>query len=355
MGCIDDGASTVYLATVRSLSFAALLLAATLAGPVLADAYDAAMARAVAAKEKAVDTNEPAAWSEALRLFEEVDALKATKDSKYELAGAAAKLKEDDVAFEAYEASIGLGLAGKPKEKAQAFVAANGKKVGRVDVRGPAGAQVFVGSRLRGTLPRAPMVVFAGPAKLRVVAGTKSVEIPVDVKAGETTNVDAAAKLANTEPPPPPPDKPPPKPPSPTVPMSDEGAGARALGWSLLIGGVVVGAAGGVFVFVSGSQLETNRATLAEKCGDWYSKPDSCKKAAADGEAATVQSANDAVATWSGIRIASFIGLGTGFTIAAIGTVRLLTAPSPPRVTAGLAPQVAVLPGGGYFGLSGAF
>ena len=112
--------------------------------------------------------------------------------------------------------------------------------------------------------------------------------------------------------------------------------------------------AGTVFVVVSGLQLDTNRGALADKCKEFYG-PDSCKTPRVDSDSAAVQSANDAIATWSGVRIASFIGLGTGFTVAAIGAFRLLTAPAPPRVSASLLPRVAMLPGGGYVGVSGAF
>ncbi len=63
-----------------------------------ADAYDAAMAEGVAAREKAVDTNDPSLWGEALRAFQKADAVRATKESKYELANAAVHLKADDLA-----------------------------------------------------------------------------------------------------------------------------------------------------------------------------------------------------------------------------------------------------------------
>ncbi len=340
----------------RSFGALACVAVLALATPAFADAYDAAMARGVAAKEKAVDTNDPSAWAEALKLFEEADGLKSTKDSKYEVANAAAKLKEDDLAVEAYEAALALGLGGKPKEKAQAFLKANEPKMARVDVKGPAGAQVYVGSRARGVLPRAPLVVFAGTSKIKVVSGAKSVEIPVEAKAGEKVTLDADAKLAELDvPPPPPPPKDKPKPPSPTVPISDDGASARALGWSLIIGGGLVGTAGLVFVVVSGNRLESERAFLLENCSEWHDKPDSCRIAKTTDVQTAVQSSNNTIATWSGVRIASFIGLGTGFTVAAIGAIRLLTAPPPPHTAATLVPQVSVLPGGAYVGLSGVF
>ncbi len=192
--------------------------------------------------------------------------------------------------------------------------------------------------------PVAPKPEAAAPAKPK----------PADAKPADSKPADpkpASPLLGDT----PPPEQKPQKAPSPTVPLSDEGAGARALGWTLLIGGVVVGTAGGILGVIADGRIETNQATLAEKCGEWLSKPDSCRKARHDKDAGDVQSSNDAISRWSGVWIGSFVGLGTGITVAAIGTVRLLTAPSPPRVTAGIAPHVAMLPGGGYLGVTGAF
>jgi hypothetical protein len=338
----------------------ALFSLTAIAPPSFADAYDAAMARAVAAKEKAVDSNDPAAWDEALRLFEEADAIKSTKDSKYELASAAARLKEDDVAVEAYEKAIELGLSGKAKEKAQAFIAAHAAQVGRLEVKGPAGATLVIGARKRGTLPHAPLVVFAGTVKVRATHDGVSVEDSVAVKEGTTASVDLAPKFAAaTAPAPTASAKPaasaiPLETGSPTVPLSDTGAGARALGWSLIISGGALVVGSGVGLFVSTSGLRSRRDSLNDHCqvkttGD----PDQCS-IPNSGEEAAAQSDNDAIATWKGVRTASYITGGVGLMILTVGVVRLFTAPTPPRASA-WQPTVNIGMHGAFVGLNATF
>lgn len=338
----------------------ALLSVTAIAPPSFADAYDAAMARAVAAKEKAVDSNDPSAWDEALRLFEEADALKSTKDSKYELAGAAARLKEDDIAVEAYEEAIKLGLSGKAKEKAQAFITAHVAQMGRLEVKGPAGAALTIGARKRGTLPRAPLVVFAGTVKVRAVHNGVSVEDSAVLKEGATASIDLAPKFeAAVAPPPtasakPAPTAAPPLEGSPTVPLSDTGAGARALGWSLIIGGGALVVASGVGLFVSTSGLSSRRDSLNDHCSvPTTGDPDQCSVPKL-GQEAAAQSDNDAIATWKGVRTASYVTGGVGVMILTVGVVRLFTAPKPPRASA-WQPTVNVAAHGAYFGLAGTF
>jgi len=339
------------------LALALVLSASAVAPPSFADAYDAAMARAVAAKEKAVDSNDPAAWDEALRLFEEADAIKPTKDSKYELAGAAARLKEDDVAVEAYEDALELGLTGKAKEKADAFIKAHVASMGRLEVKGPPGTTLAIGARKRGTLPRAPLIVFAGTVKLRANSGGVMIDESISVKEGTTQSIDLNAKLAL---PPPATTKPTaaPAPEDPkgsaTVPLSDTGAGARTLGWSLIVGGgaLVIGA--GVGLVVSSSGLGSRRESLAEHCSvPTTGDSDQCKIPKV-GQEAAAQSDNDAIATWKGVRTASFITGGVGFMILGVGVVRLLTAPKPQRASA-WQPTLQVGANGAYLGLSGSF
>jgi len=84
-------------------------------GRARADAYDATLTRAIAAKERAMDVNEPARWEEALRLFQEADAIRATREASYELGHAAERLARTDLAVEAYEAALNLGLTGQPR------------------------------------------------------------------------------------------------------------------------------------------------------------------------------------------------------------------------------------------------
>jgi hypothetical protein len=338
----------------------ALVLVFALGGAAIApfgwaDAYDAAMVRAVAAREKAVDSNDPAAWQEALRLFEEADALKATKDSKYEVGNAAARLKEDDVAVEAYEGALALGLGGKAKEKAAAFVASAAAKMARVEVTGPDGAQVFVGERKRGTLPRGkPMVVFAGTIKLRLVAADgKTAERSITANAGETTKVDltpkdpppAASASASAEPTP--------HLGSTPVPVGDPGAFARSLGWSMLVGGGLTMIGGGVSVFISDNNLSDRRSSLATHCKLLGHDGDTCTETT-DNLRVDAQSDVDAIATWRSIRTVGWVAVGVGFTVGAIGAVRLLTAPRAPSAI-GWMPSVDVARERLFFSLARSF
>lgn len=341
---------------------AAVLAVSAIAPRGFADAYDAAMARAVAAKEKAVDSNDPAAWEEALRLFLEADAIKPTKDSKYELANAAIKLKEDDLAYESYEEAIALGLSGKAKEKAQTFLSVHKNLMGHLEVKGPAGAEVWIGPRKRATLPHAPIVVFAGPVKLRVVFEGRQIDEALSMKEGGSVTLDVTAKLA-----------PPPAPTatttatataaptasavptvSPSVPLSDTGAGARTLGWSLTVSGAILTIGAGVGVIVTNKGLSDRLDTMHEHCLATRSdNPDQCLTAK-PGFQGEVQSDNDAVATWKGARTASYITGGVGLMILGVGLLRLATAPEKPQASA-LAPTMSVGANGAYFGLSGAF
>ncbi|HEY2410201.1 MAG TPA: hypothetical protein VGI10_29555, partial [Polyangiaceae bacterium] len=75
----------------RALAFALLL-----ASSAWADGFDAALRRAVAAKELALDHDEPAAWLETLRAFQDADTIHSTPETKYELGSAAAHLKQAD-------------------------------------------------------------------------------------------------------------------------------------------------------------------------------------------------------------------------------------------------------------------
>ncbi len=127
------------LGLTRGLALLLSLALVTAHLPARADAWDAAMARAAAAKENALDENDPARWEEALRLFREADAIRASKESKYEIASAAAWLKQDDLACEAYEGAIALGLDGPAKVKANTFLTEHAPKVARLRLRGPAG------------------------------------------------------------------------------------------------------------------------------------------------------------------------------------------------------------------------
>jgi len=312
--------------------------------PAVADDYDAAFTRAIAAKERALDTNDPASWQAALDLFAEATRLRSTKEANYELAVAAARLRQDDLALESYEVALGAGLDGPAAEKAQAFVAEKSKELGRLDVRGPAGAEVYVAARLRGTLPLPrPIVAFAGKRRIELRYAGDRQEQEALVEPGKTRRVDFLAQKPNA------------------VPGSSGAAGSartgdagttraetpetdRSLGTALTIGGASVLVLGGVTFFIAASNVTGHRDRLAELCAV-PNGSDACTSAH-PGQKAQAQDEVDAIATWKGVRTAGFVGLGVGAVATGVGVALLLSGPkSKPKTSTWL---VAPTPGGAF-------
>ena len=349
------------------VSLAVGLALASVALPSAADPYDAAMAEGVAAKERALDKNDPAAWAEALRDFQAADDARSTKESKYELAVAATHLRADDVAVESYEAALAMGLSGTAKDKAKAFVAGNAPKMARLTLLAPPRTRIEIDDRPRGLAPLArPVVVFAGKVHLRAIAdGGRTVDEQLVTAPGETRTLDLQAKLAA------------PAPSSsassgggagvasssassasPEAPLphlvdaDDDGAPARTLGWTLTLGGAALAVVGGGTILLAGTSLSSKRDALTADCFA-ASGTDACVTAN-PGRTSAAQDDVDSIATWKGVRIGGIVALGTGVSIAAVGLVRLLTAPSP-TITGRWTPTLDLAAHGGTFGLRGAF
>jgi hypothetical protein len=299
------------------MKLAAMLVVAPLllSFPARADSHDAAMSRALVAKEKALDSNEPADWDAALRLFEQADLLRATSVSKYELGVAAARLKEDDLAVESYEAAIELGLDGSARDKATAFIAAHSASMGRLTIEGPKGTQVIVSGRSRGRLPRKPLVLFTGAARVTLIdpSGTRTDH---DVEVSVATTLDVRPKEAKVEPPRPPP------------PQIIDTKPARP-GMPLIVGGSAMAAVSLGFLITSAVVVSRRRDSLAETCVQRVG--DECDATTADLHDAA-RSDRDAIQTWKTIEAASAVGLGVGVVAAAVGVAWNLS----------VAPRVAV-------------
>ncbi len=298
-----------------------LILALTLFGtvPARADAFDAALARAIAAKERALDTNDPASWEDALLRFEEADRLRATKETKYELGLAAAQLRQDDLAVESYEAAIDLGLDGGALEKAHAFLSDHQAAMGRLEVRGPEHAVVLVGQRRR-TLPfDRPMVLFPGPHSVRAWVEGREVTLAVRVDAGSKVLLDLAAALAEERPTE-----------ADAAPRPDRRAPGGAngqptdhnLAWALIGSGAGLAVVGGGTVLGTTWALGSRRDELADLCAA-SSDEDTCAYAH-PGKRAEAQSKVDSIATMKAVRTGGWVGLGVGVGLAAIGGVLLL-------------------------------
>jgi hypothetical protein len=285
------------------------------AGVAHADAYDAAMAQAAIAKEKALDSGNPIDWNDALDKFIAADAIKPTRESKFEIAVAASKVKADDLAVEAFEAAIALGLEGTAKTKADEFLNDNVAKMVRLTIVAPAGATVMVGDRKRTNKP----VVFAGPIRVRVTHEGKTVEKNVTFEPG-AGNVDVTSDFAPPPPPPPPPEKKIPPPP-----IRDEVKPvSHTVDWALIVGGTTLAIAGGVTWAIATKTVSARRESLASVCHDYrQDDPELCWHANNPEDQAWAQEDSDMLRTWRPMRVVGAMGAGVGLVVAGIGVIRL--------------------------------
>ncbi len=310
--------------TLAAIAFLALTAIAVDAS---ADDYDAAMARAAAAKEKALDQNDPASWLETFRAFEDADGIRATRESKFELAVAATKLKYDDVAFQAFEDAIALGLEGSARAKADAFLAEKAGSVARLRVVGPAGAEVSVGGRRRAVLPLTrPLVVFAGPSRVTVRHDGRAVDVTVVTEPAKEASLDVTKDFT------PPPSTPVPAPliPKPAPPVA-EGPGNARLTW-IVVGGATfaIGIAGYV---LAQATIDARRDSLSQTCIE--RAQDYCVRARPE-YMPFAQSDGDAIASWKAVRVGALATAGVGALLTAYGVYRATVRPDVTATTTGL-------------------
>lgn len=352
---------------VTTVLAATLLLSGTArARTAEADAYTAALTRAIAAKERAMDVNEPPRWEEALRLFQEAAALRTTRECTYEIGVAAERLARQDLAVEAYEAAVDLGLVGAPRARAEAFVAAHAAGLARLALRGPAGTRVRVAGVDRGRLPlNRPLVLFPGDVRIDLVdAAGVPATVGVRLQAGHLDVLD----LARTPPAPAMPERapervqeqvreqvqerPPPTPP-PAVSVAPPDATARppvapayaprpeseglqplseppapspyeaapeasTRGWWLVSAGVVVAVVSVALVPISSGRIDDNRKALAGECVDPVMN-DRCM--AMIGHQAAAQSYSDSITTWKAVHTGAWVGAGVGLATVVAGLI----------------------------------
>jgi hypothetical protein len=324
---------------VSCFALAVALAASTSAPSAHADAYGAAMAQGVVARDRAEETSDPKAWDEALRAFQEADRIHPTKEARYELGYAAMHLHAEDLACEAFEGAIELGLSGKAKDKADAFLAINVPLMARLTVVGPAGSHIIVQGRERGVLPLPhPIVVFAGELRARLIAPDgRTREKDVMAKAGAVVALDLT--------------------PAKPLPPVDGGSGAstgrsKTFEWILISSGSVLFTGGVVTFFIANGSVARRREDLARVCA--VRDGDECAKAADVALQSAAQSDVDAIATAKTLRVVGLAAAGLGAAAAIFGTVRLVT--SPRETAATMQPTAIALPGGGMFlGVNGAF
>lgn len=299
---------------LSSIMLAGSLLIATQAA---ADAYDAALARAIAAKERALDRNDPASWEDALHRFEEAAKIRPTKEARYELGLAASQLRQDDLAVESYEAAIALGLEGSPLDKARAFLEEKAAGMGRLSVTGPPGTVIRIGQRQK-TLPlERAMVLFPGSHALRWTAEGRESTRSLRIVAGETIAINLTSAHEG---------------PSPSVdpegtrdrrPAQDPTEPDHGLAWTLIGSGTGLVVVGGATVLGASLTLSSNRDDLKDLCAQ-LDGSDRCAFSY-PGKQQEAQSKVDGIATAKAFRTGGWVGVGLGAGLAAAGGVLLLT------------------------------
>jgi len=300
--------------------------------PAWGDAYDAALRRAVAQKERALDHNTPDQWESALRLFIAADRVKQTKECKFELGYAAEQMQQHDVALGAYEAALRLGLSGSAASHAESFVQAQAPTFGRLDVRGEAGAEVWVGGYQRGVLPLSgALPVFPGQGAVQLVTPKATTRLAFDVAAGQIVVVEApppvplaapaaAVAAAPAEPKSSPPaSAPPPEAPPPSQQAGDSYA---VLGWSLAAGGAVVAGVGVTFAALAPGMIQQGRTDLGRYCAVPQGA-DACETANA-GQIVQAQDAVNSIATWKSLETVGWVGVGVGAAALTTGVLVLV-------------------------------
>jgi len=310
----------------RAFGLALILALLGAAHEASADAYDAALTRAVAAKETALDVNEPARWLEALRLFREADEIRSSGETKYELGFAAAQLRQFDLAVESYDAAIELGLGDAARERAKKFVAEHASAMARLLVTGPAGTELYIADMFRGRLPiDKPLIVFSGVVEVEArsahdatrhsvhlnpgALGTLSLEALAAGKTAEITSADGPQrpeqKAREREP--------------------DRAASSSNGPWILVSAGAGLALLGAVMVPVSNGRIDAARAELDPLCAV-PDGPDSCLHAEPDRREAA-QDRVDRIASWKAARVGAFVTAGVGTATLVSGIVMLVSRP----------------------------
>ena len=354
----------------RSLLRVSLFVALSLlfSCPAHADAYEAAIARAVVEKERALDSNDPVSWELALSRFLEVRSIEETKEAMYELGFVASKLRQDDLAVESYEVALALGLSGAPQRKATEFLALHSGNMTRLDVRGPARTVLFVAGRQRGILPLArPLVLFPGTVLLRAeMVDDQRVERRLVLETGASISLSLAPDDVSAPAPAPVSVRPtlvasgaqlsrptPPRASAPTrsrvardaSPLSVVGSDSPgASQWTNTAANLLLWTGGALTVLsvvavpVSNAALEGAREDLKTNCPQ--PAGDTCPATFEENQAAA-QEAVDGIATYQAMRTGAWVGVGVGAAMVVTGLgIKLLGADG-----SGTALRFAVSPG----------
>jgi len=332
------------------------------------DDYRSAMVRAVAAKEKAIDSNQPEDWAAALNQLRIADSIRVTAETKYEIGVAASRLDQEDIAVEAYSIALELGLSGSARDKARVYVSSHSSGLALLRVEGPDNTRVFVRGVERARLPLARFI-FVQPGTIAFEAITESNEHITRIltlSAGQSESVSLNAGQSREES----------KPPADTqpaihLPVSGTASGPftperessgvvsfqykpapetpygssypeRQMGWLLLSAGSTLSALSIAFVAISSHKVNGSRQALLDNCAVQVNGPDSCSHAK-PGHLDDAQADSDSIATWESARTASWVGLGAGLSAVIAGTT-LLSLPKPRATGSAAIPHLSIEP-----------
>lgn len=274
-----------------------------------ADGYDSAVARAAAARDRALETGSARDWREALELFGAALEFNPTMEAKFEYAEAAIRLDLDDEAFAAYADALELGIAGKARERAQTFVNEHEHSLGRLALAGPAGTRIYLDERKRGTLPLARAIpVVPGIHKLHADATSfRPFERELTVTADQTTTLELELEPASA-----PALAPHPLPPNAPLPAKDAG-GPSGGNWAtpVLIAGSALLAGGVVIIVATTANIAKKHDELEAACV--VLEDNVCRATTAEDVSKAQTIGNDILAAkglrWAGVG-AAVVGLG---------------------------------------------
>jgi hypothetical protein len=305
-----------------------LALVLTISATAFADDYEAILGGAVAARDRALETQAPKDWRQALEGFRRAAELKESNELRFEIARALAGLGLEDQALEAYRDLLGKGLNERAERVARAYVDSVAPRMAGLNVDGPRGGVVYVRSEKRAELPLVrPLVVVPGVFEVRVErAGERPWVEKIDVPLGSVRTL-----RVGSEPETPPAragDRPP------AVEKEPAQTADSAPGWpkSFLFVGTGAMLASGTVIVVTSLALKSERAALDESCPERTG--DTCP-ATSPGQQDAAQEHVDAIATQKTVRTAGYVGLGVGVTAALVGLYGLLFAEAPSRAKVG--------------------
>ncbi len=302
----------------------ALLLSLTLAtflgSTARADEYDVALLRAVAAKERALDSGHEVDWERALAEFEALAALRRTREAEYEIGFCATELGRIEVAVAAYRAALELGLGGRAAERARAYLGAH-----------PGAAPPPAAPAPPASSAEPPG---AAPAPVRSVAApvtpARSATAPVAPPSSAATPPLTSPSVA----------APPALAPEPDRQGAAAGPALMAVGAGFMLGGAVLAAS-------ASRSLEDHRDALPLYC-EIRQGSDRCVNVF-PGASETAQREVNAIATQKAIRAGAFAGVAIGVTTGITGIIlfgrsRAGVGGPPPQARWGLeiAPDAAV-------------